>query len=339
MNRNESNRTESGKAETIGLDIGTSRIVTARQINNEFKYDTQLNAFVTIPYSKMTESVLVKEAVPHTVDGEEILVHGNESERFAELLNKDIRRTMARGVLNPEEPDNVRLIRQITKSLVGKAERGQKIYFTVPAAPLGSEKDLTYHEATLRQVFTELGFVVKSVNEGLAVVYAELESSNYTGIGISCGGGLCNVCLSYLSVPVMSFSMAKAGDFIDASSASVTGERTNRIRILKEQSFYLNGHFESKLQQVLSVYYEDMIQSLVAELRNAFSGARNLPKLSRPIPLVLSGGSAMPKGFRDRFETVLRSSDFPIEVSEIRMAADPLTTTAKGALVAALSEA
>jgi hypothetical protein len=233
----------------------------------------------------------------------------------------------------------VRLIRQITKSLVGKAERGQKIYFTVPAAPLGAEKDLTYHEATLRQVFTELGFVVKSVNEGLAVVYAELESSNYTGIGISCGGGLCNVCLAYLSVPVMSFSMAKAGDFIDASSASVTGERTNRIRILKEQSFYLNGHFESKLQQVLSVYYEDMIQSLVAELRNAFSGARNLPKLSRPIPLVLSGGSAMPKGFRDRFESVLRSSDFPIEVSEIRMASDPLTTTAKGALVAALSEA
>ena len=42
------------------------------------------------------------------------------------------------------------------------------------------------------------------------------------------------------------------------------------------------------------------------------------------------------KGFRDRFETVLRASDFPVELSEIRTAADPLTTTAKGALVAAL---
>jgi len=77
---------------------------------------------------------------------------------------------------------------------------------------------------------------------------------------------------------------------------------------------------------------------LVTGLRKAFQGARNLPKLTRPIPLVLSGGTAIPKGFKERFETVLRASDFPIELSEIRMAADPLTTTAKGALVAALSD-
>jgi hypothetical protein len=312
--------------------------VTARQINNEIQYATQLNAFVSIPYAKMTEKALQKEGIPFAVDGDQILVHGNESERFADLLDKDIRRTMARGMLNPEEPDSVRLIRQITQSLVGKAEKGQTIYFSVPAPLIGEEGNLTYHEATLRQVLIDLGFQVKSVNEGLAVVYAELESSNYTGIGISCGGGLCNVCFSYLSVPIVSFSIPKAGDFIDASSASVTGERPNRIRMLKEQSFFLNGHFDNKLQQVLSVYYDDMIQTVVTELKRTFQGTRNLPKLARPIPLVLSGGSAMPKGFRDRFEMVLRASDFPVELSEIRTAADPLTTTAKGALIGGLSE-
>jgi hypothetical protein len=331
-------RTEATKSEPIGLDIGTSRIVTARQVNNEIQYDTQLNAFVTIPYSKMTENMLQKEGVPHAVDGGEILVQGNESERFADLLNKDIRRTMTRGILNPDEPENVRLIRQITQLLVGKAEKGQKVCFTVPAAPLGAEENLTYHEATIRQILKELGFEPTSINEGLAVVYGELASSNYTGIGISCGGGLCNVCLAYLSVPIVSFSIPKAGDFIDTSAASVTGERPNRIRILKEQSFYMNGSSENKLHQVLNVYYEDMLQSLVAGLRNAFQSPRNLPKLSRPIPLVLSGGSAIPKGFRDRFQTVLNTSGFSIELSEIRTAEDPLTTTAKGALLAALAE-
>ena len=331
-------RSEASKSETIGLDIGTSRIVTARQVNNEIQYDTQLNAFVTIPYSKMTENMLQKEGVPHAVDGSEILVQGNESERFADLLNKDIRRTMTRGILNPDEPENLKLIRQITQLLVGKAEKGQKVCFTVPAAPLGAEENLTYHEATIRQILKDLGFEATSINEGLAVVYGELESSNYTGIGISCGGGLCNVCLAYLSVPIVSFSIPKAGDFIDTSAASVTGERPNRIRILKEQSFYMNGRPESKLHQVLNVYYDDMLQALVTGLRNAFQGARHLPKLSRPIPLVLSGGSAMPKGFRDRFQTVLNASDFSIQLSEIRTAADPLTTTAKGALLAALAE-
>jgi hypothetical protein len=331
-------QSETSKNTAIGLDVGTSRIVTARQAGPEFKYETQLNAFVTIPYSKMTENMLRKEMVPHSVEQNQIVVHGDESERFAALLDKDIRRPMLRGLLNPEEPDSLRLIREMTASLAGKAEKGQKVCFTVPAAPAGAEENLTYHETTIQQVLTELGYKTKSINEGLAVVYGELESSNYTGIGISCGGGLCNVCMAYLSVPVISFSIPKAGDFIDSSAASVTGERADRMRVVKEQSFSINGHFTDKLQQVLGVYYDDMIHALVGGLRNAFQSARNLPKMSKPIPLVLSGGTAMPKGFRDRFEKTLHESGFPIALSEIRMASDPLTTSAKGALIAALSD-
>ena len=118
---------------------------------------------------------------------------------------------------------------------------------------------------------SDLGYEVKSINEGLAVIYSELESSNYTGIGISCGGGLCNVCVAYLSVPVFSFSIPKAGDYIDTSAAAITGERANRVRIVKEDSFHFNGFFADKLQQVLGVYYDEMIQSLVHGMKQAFS--------------------------------------------------------------------
>src|SRR5258708_31147224 len=108
---------------------------------------------------------------------------------------------MTRGVLNADEPDSVRLMREITASLAGKAGKGEKLCFTVPAAPLGAEENLTYHEATIRQVVTELGYEAKSINEGLAVVYGELDSSNYTGVGISSCGGLCHLCLCCPSLP------------------------------------------------------------------------------------------------------------------------------------------
>jgi hypothetical protein len=320
----------------LGLDVGTSRICLAQRSGEEFKYETQLNAFVSIPYSKMTENVLKKEKVPHAVNGSTIVVHGNESERFAGLLNVETRRTMDRGVLNPTEPESLTMIRQIITTLTPAARDKQKLCFTVPAAPIGAEENLTYHEATLRQILTEAGFEVSSINEGLAVVYAELEDSNFTGIGISCGGGLCNVCFSYLSVPVLSFSVPKAGDYIDNSTAAVTGERANRIRIAKEDSFHFNGFFSDKLHQVLGVYYDEMIQTLVLGMKQVFSSSRNMPKLARPIPMVLSGGTTLPAGFRDRFEKLLKDSDFPLPLEEIRMAADPLHTTAKGALVAAL---
>jgi hypothetical protein len=328
---------EKNNSSAIGLDVGTSRIVAARQAEQGFQFQEQLNAFVSIPYSKMTESVLQKEAIPHSVDGTQIIVHGNESQRFADLLRMETRRPMDRGFLNPQEPDSLNRLSQIIGTLCGKATEKQLAYFSVPAAPLGDEDSLTYHDTTLKQVLSDLGYIPKSITEGLSVIYAELQDTNYTGIGISCGGGLCNVCLSYLSVPVFSFSVPKAGDFIDSSSAAVLGDRATSIRLKKEESFRFNGHFAEKTHQVLAVYYDDMIRALVEGLKDQLSSkSRSLPRLGRPIPLVLSGGSALPAGFRDRFETILKESEFPIQLSEIRLAEDPLHSTAKGALVAAM---
>jgi hypothetical protein len=330
---------EKGNISAVGLDVGTSRICLAQRVGESFQYHTQLNAFVTIPYSKITENILLKEKVPHSVAGQEIVVHGNESDRFADLLNVETRRTMDKGLLNPSEPQSLDMLRKIVESLLESAKDRQKVCFTVPAAPLGAEENLTYHEATIRQILAEKDHEVKSINEGLAVIYSELEASNYTGIGISCGGGLCNVCVAYLSVPVLSFSIPRAGDYIDANAAAMTGERANRVRLAKEDSFHFNGFFADKLQQALSVYYDEMIQSLVQAMKQAFANSRTLPKSPRPLPIVLSGGTALPEGFRARFEKILLDADLPISTADIRMAADPLHTSAKGALIAALADA
>jgi hypothetical protein len=323
----------------IGLDVGTSRIVVAERSGSDIHYESQLNAFVTIPFSRITQMVLEKEKIPHTSLAGNIIVHGNESEKFASLLNADIRRPMTRGVLDAKEPESLRMMREIITQMLEPGNPDQrKLCFTVPAAPLGAEDSLTYHEATVKQILAEIGYQSVNINEGLAVIYSELESSNYTGVGISMGGGLCNVCLAYLSVPVVSFSIPKAGDFIDASAASVTGEVANQIRLMKEDSFHFNGFFADKTHQVIGVYYEDMIRTLVLALKEAFARTKNVPKFSRPVPLVLSGGTTMPPGFRERFEKILGEQDFPIEFSEIRLAENPLHATAKGALVYALSD-
>src|SRR5579883_3371426 len=326
-------------SDAIGLDVGTSRIVVARKPGEDYEFASQLNAFVCIPRSRITENVLEREKIPHTAVAGGIVVHGNESEKFAGILNAEIRRPMSGGLLDPREPDGLRMIREMISLMIGaRSGERQNLCFTVPAAPLGAQESLTYHEATLKQILGELGYQAASINEGLAVIYSELESSNYTGIGISLGGGLCNVCLAYLSVPVMSFSVAKAGDFIDQSAAQMTGERANRIRLTKEDSFHFNGFFADKIHQVIGVYYDDMIRSLVAALKEAFARARDLPKFHRPLPVVLSGGTALPPGFRDRFEKILLEEGFPADISEIRMAQNPLHATAKGALVYALSD-
>ncbi len=333
-----SKEAENHNPKALGLDIGTSRIVAAQRVQNDFRFDSQLNAFVNVPFSKFTEAVFARENVPHRVSGQEMLIFGNESEKLANVFNRETRRPMTRGLLNPDEPNSMEVVREIVSALVGEGDhRRHKLCFSVPGPGLSGSDELTYHETALRETLTELGFEVSSINEGLAVVLAELESSSYTGIGISCGGGMCNVCMAYLSIPVFSFSIPKAGDFIDSNAASVTGESAIRIRGIKEARFKFNGHFADKIQQALGVYYDDMVRSLVAGLKDAFVRSKNLPSIERPLPLVISGGSALPAGFRDRFERLFNEAEVPIPISEIRMAADPLHTTAKGALVSALA--
>jgi len=169
------------------------------------------------------------------------------------------------------------------------------------------------------------------------VVFSDLVASNYSGFGISCGSGLCNVCLAELSLPVISFSVAKAGDYIDAHAAAVTGEGATRMRVLKEQSFHLNGPGGDRVQNALTVYHDDVIRTLANTLRSKIASARQLPKLNRPVPVVLSGGTALPQGFVERFTSVMRAQDFPVRVSEVRLSSDPLNATARGALMAALA--
>ncbi len=331
------NNVEQEYAQPLGLDVGTSRIVVARIGDKKPDCESQLNAFLTLPYSKLTESLLQRENVFHEVRDTEIVVAGNDAQKFAEVFHVELRRPMSNGVLNPQEPHSLGVVRMIIGKLVGRAGRqDQKVFFSVPAPGPTGETGIHYHQASVRQILTDLGYQATPIEEGLAVVFGELGPSNYTGIGISCGSGLNNICLAVLSLPVISFSVPKAGDFIDTEASLVTGELATRLRILKEQSFRLNGLTGDRVQNALNVYYQEMIEHLTASLRTHISSSQRLPKLEHSIPLVLSGGTAMPQGFTEHFNEVLRAEEFPVRLSEVRLSPDPLNSTARGALMAAL---
>ncbi len=331
------NNAEQEYTQPLGLDIGTSRIVVARNGEKKCQYDAQLNAFLTIPYSKLAESLLQREDVFHEVQGSDIVVAGDEARKFAEIFHLETRRPMANGVLNPQEPHSLAVIRRIIGKLLGPAAaEGQKVFFSVPAPVGEADEGIAYHEASMRQILADLGYAPMPIQEGLAVVFGELAESNFTGIAVSCGSGLCNACLAVLSVPVLTFSVPKAGDFIDCQAAAVTGDLATRLRVQKEQTFRLNGLTSDRTHNALNVYYQEVIANLAGTLRSHISATQRLPKLDQAVPLVLSGGTVMPKGFLEHFSTALRAQDFPIRLSEVRLSTDPLNSTARGALMAAL---
>lgn len=322
----------------IGLDVGTSKLMTIRQAGNQLKASVEVNAFLPLPYSRITENILLQNKVHYYQNNGHFFVYGNNAEKFAGLFNAETRRPMNEGLINPDEPSALTLIKVMLQGLLKKPKnKGELVCYSVPGAPVDSPSDLIYHEKLLAGFLAEMGYEAKAINEGLAIVFSELEKENFTGIGISAGGGMCNACLSYLSVPVVSFSISKAGDFIDKSVGSVTGESATRVKMIKEQSLDLSRSPKDKVEEALHIYYDEVIGSLLETLNKSVSRASSeTHQLDRPVPVVLAGGTAQPKGFRERFEKALQSSQCPVPISEVRLSAHPTQATARGAFIAAV---
>jgi hypothetical protein len=157
---------------------------------------------------------------------------------------------------------------------------------------------------------------------------------------MSFGGGMCNICLAYLGLPVFTAATTRAGDYIDRSAASVTGETPATVRLYKENAaesgFVLDGAAGGAIDHALSIYYADVIETAVAALQTAMTESRRLPRFASPIPIVCAGGTTMAGNFLARLKATLAATELPVAVSDVYLARDPLNATAKGALVGAM---
>nr|ASQ41208.1 magnetosome protein Mad28-1 [Candidatus Magnetananas rongchenensis] len=319
-----------------GLDIGTSNIVAALD-NGDLSQ--QLNAFFTVPESRITKQTLKSNKVNFFTHANKIYVVGNSSQGFANMFNTNLRRPIQKGFLNSREKIGVDVIKAIVNSIIDKAKvPGQKLCFIVPGEPLDGAGLSIYHESVLKKYISSLGYSAISLNEGLATVIAELQDHDYTGIGISMGGGMCNVCFSYLAVPVVKYSIQKGGDYIDKMTANAVGEAASTIKLIKEEGINLITDPDDGIVTALQIFYEELISELIESLKRASGLFFNTLKFPRPLPIVIGGGTVKPKGFLKLFEKKLESYLLPIEISEIIIADDPLNTSAKGALKVAISE-
>ena len=324
----------------VGLDIGTSHIVVGQSKHNYVETIQELNAFFTVPNAKFAENILRQKEITYYEQGNQYYIFGYAAESFANMFNTNTKRPMTDGFLAPHEDDGLNVIQAIVNTLIPKPQHfGETLCFVIPGDPIDGKGSVTYHESVLKDFLSGLGYSPLSINEALAVAVSELSEDDYSGIGISMGGGMCNVCLSYLSFPVITYSLKMAGDYIDSMVGAAVGEPATKIKVIKEEELDLSQHPNGRVSRALHIFYDEIIFKLLQSLERVLTSTENIPKIKAPVPIVLSGGTAMPKGCREKFENMLENVSLPVEISEVRLAQDPLNTPAKGALVMALTEA
>ena len=323
----------------VGLDVGTMNFVSARKAENGVVTKRMRDAFLDL--APDAKKMLRLTGINFVERPDEILIVGDAAIEIANMFGREARRPLSQGMVSAGEVDALEVLGILVRSVLDDPREDNEIcYFSVPAAPVDApDKDVIYHQGIFERIITECGFDAIPSNEAMAIVYSETAAEGFSGLGISFGAGMCNIALAVNTIEGMVFSVTRAGDWVDAGAARAVGSTKARMCAIKEKGLDLLNPV-GRDQEALALYYKSLIEYCLRHIDEQFRLHAHKFVLPRPIPLVVSGGTSLATGFLEFFIQVFekKRDTFPIEISDIRHAKEPLNAVAQGLLIQAMQE-
>lgn len=322
----------------VGLDAGTMNLVSARSRGGKVEFGRIRDAFLDLDIS--AKKMLKLSGVSYVERGENIVVIGDAAMEMANVFGREARRPLSRGLVAAGEVEALEILGVMVKNVLGPPSEPHEVcYFSVPASPVDEDRDVVYHRGVFERIVTECGYKAVSSNEAMAIIYSETASEGFSGLAISFGSGMCNVALAVNGIEGFSFSIARGGDWIDDGAARAVGSTRSRICALKEKGFDLMAPV-GREQEALALYYKSLVEYSLEMTAREFLRIKDKFSLPKAVPIVVSGGTSLPTNFVPFLTSVWErmKKKFPLEVSEVRHASDPMNAVARGLLILAMQE-
>jgi hypothetical protein len=323
----------------VGLDIGTMNLVSARSDTD----DVRITRNVFLQVDKDDIPPMADISYIESGDGETYVI-GSHAFGLANMLGQQVSRPMEKGLISSKEINAIDVLTLMIKDLIGNT-KDKEVYcsFSVPAEAIDEERSVTFHEKVFGRILGSLGVNHSAVNEAMAIIFSECSQEKFSGIGISFGAGMTNVAISYKGMETLKFSTARAGDWIDRMVAADTGAIQNRVTNKKEKYMKLKGEVDirnkkdKRMLEALFYYYTSLIDYTIKKMIIEFNSKVDI-ELEEKIPIVVSGGTSLPQGFVELFDTEIKKHELPFDISEVRRAKNPLTAVANGLLVRTMAD-
>jgi len=297
------------------------------------------DVFLDLPISAKKMLRLAKTSFVERDD--EVYILGDAALETANIFGREPRRPLSGGLIAAGETEALEVLVLLVKHVLGEPRTKDEVcYFSVPAEPIDQpDRDIIYHRGVFEKIVRECGYRGIPTNEAMGIIFSECSSDNFSGVSLSFGAGMTNVALSINTIEGLSFSVARGGDWIDNGAASSVGSTRARITAIKEGGIDLNAP-KGREQEAIAFYYKNLIEYALDQIALRFKTVQGQFSLPRAIPLVISGGTSLAGGFMEFFTKVFdaKRKRFPIEVSEIRTAKEPLNAVAFGMLIQAIQE-
>lgn len=324
---------------SVGLDIGTMNLVAARQGEDGVETKRMRDAFLDLPVS--AKKVLKLSGADYLEQDGEILLLGDQAMELAALFGREARRPLSGGLVSAGEMQAIDVVAHMISHIIGPpVSPGEHCYYSVPAAPIDNkQRDVIYHKRVFERVVTELGYTATPSNEAMAIVYSECSADGFSALSFSFGSGMTNIALGYNAVEAMAFSVERGGDWIDHGTAKSVGGTAARMCSIKEAGIDLQAP-NNREEEAIVFYYRELVQYTLDWVATEFQRRGLSQTVTKPIPIIISGGTSTATGFVDLFREVLarQGKKMPLEITEVREAKEPFDAVARGLLVQAMQE-
>jgi actin-like ATPase involved in cell morphogenesis len=327
----------------IGLDVGTMNICAARSDEKDIRITR--NVFLKLDPEEINISEMSDISYVSSEDEKELFIIGQDAFRLSNIFGKEVSRPMESGLISSKEIDAIEVLTLMLQQLIGNLKEKEVFCsYSIPAEAIDAGRSVTYHEKVFGRILSSLGINHTPVNEAMAIIYSECAKENFSGLALSFGAGMANTCISYRGIEALTFSTARSGDWVDQNVASSLNIVPNRVTSVKERNLNLEvGFFKEKnkktrrILEALEYYYTALIEYTIKKIIKEFDEKVDVD-IDEPIPIIVSGGTSMPKGFLKLFKETFNKYDIPFDVSGIRHAKNPLTSVSNGLLIRTLSD-
>ncbi|MBF0494125.1 MAG: cell division FtsA domain-containing protein [Candidatus Omnitrophica bacterium] len=322
----------------VGLYLGTANIVASREVDGKRVFvRNERNAFLAVRGDKGTKELLEKLKIKYVALQDKLYVLGSMALSLADIFGRETQRSLDMGILNPSESESIPIVKLLVENILWPPrKKGEVCCFSIPSQPIDRSQDTVYHRGVFEGILRNMGFEPLIIEEGYAVILAEMESSDFTGIGVSCGAGMVSVSVAFNSVPVDSFSITRGGDWIDKSAASVLGVPTTRVTAIKEQGINIKEP-RSREEEAIAIYYRNYIHHFLENMGEALGKKAGKANFDEPADIVFAGGSTMAEGFLEVVKEEIKTVNFRIPIGTLRRAEEPSTSVARGCLFNAIN--
>jgi hypothetical protein len=327
---------------SIGLDLGSTEFRSIRITNGRF-VGRKIPAFYCVLDDKSSNRRLLEQAqIPYATAKEALIVIGEAALELSTLIHCPVIPVMLEGRLPWNDPVGRQVCVIMIEALVPGAEQTGS-HCAISRSPL-MEKEKGDSSNFLNKILELRGYEVDALDSGTAVILAELQHYDFSGLAIVVGAESVSVSLSHFGKPIFKqaykqgfrsieqrfslnrhrylwdsqgnqyLDMQSIKNWLQSSDVSLTKPKTGDELWIAEQC-------ENLVRSALDSMLTDLIKaSKQGQFRNR-------------LPVVISGGAAKLQGFDSIVENVLGKSGVPIRTHEaFKSSLDPYSV-AKGLLV------